>query len=192
MNSNPVIDAIKSRRNLRAFRVDKPVSRDLVKGVLDAAVWAPSHHQTEPWRFIVIAGDEREKLGEVMAEARKANSAGGPVPQELLDRERAKPLAAPVIIALVCCPKQGEKIVLQEEIVAAGAALQNMLLAAHSIGLGTRLVTGMHAYSGGVRRFLGMEDSELLVCLVYLGYPGGEPQQGKRTGLDGRVTWRGM
>ncbi len=192
MGSNPVIDAIKSRRSVRGFRLDKPVSKELVREVLEAATWAPSHHQTEPWRFLVIAGDERKKLGEVMATAHGASSADARVSQELLDRERAKPLAASVTIALVCCPKLGERIVPQEEIVAAGAALQNMLLAAHSIGLGARLVTGLHAYSGSVRQFLGMKDSEVLVCLVYLGYPDGEPQGGKRPGLDYKVGWRGM
>ena len=192
MDSNAVIDAIKARRNVRGFRLDKPVSKDLVREVLDSAIWAPNHHLTEPWRFLVIAGDERKKLGEVMAEAREANSADAPEPQERLDRERAKPLTAPVIIALVSCPKQVKQIVPQEEIVAAGAALQNMLLAAHSLGLGTKLVTGLHAYSGRVRQFLEMKDSESLVCLVYLGYPDGEPQQGKRTGFDDKVSWRGM
>lgn len=192
MDSNPVIDAIKARRNVRGFRLDKPVSRELVKEVLVAATWAPSHRQTEPWRFLVIAGDERKKLGEVMAEARRAHSAGVPEPQERLDRERAKPLSAPAIIALVSCPKQGGEIVPQEELVAAGAALQNMLLAAHSLGLGTKLVTGSHAYSGSVRQFLEIDGSESLVCLVYLGYPDGQPPLGKRTELDGKVTWRGM
>jgi nitroreductase len=192
VNSNPVVDAIKARRNVRGFRLDKPVSRELVKEVLDSAMWAPSHHLTEPWRFLVIAGDERKKLGEVMAIARESNSGGVPAPQERLDRERAKPLAASVIIAIVSCPKQGKDIVPQEEVIAAGAALQNMLLAAHSLGLGTKLVTGLHAYSGHVRQFLELKDSELLVCLVYLGYPDGETQLGKRSNLDDKVSWRGM
>lgn len=55
-----------------------------------------------------------------------------------------------------------------------------MFLAADSLGLGTRLVTGLHArYSGRVHHFLEMKDSELLVCLVYLGYPDGEPEKGR-------------
>ncbi len=191
-DSNPVIGAIKSRRNVRDFRPDKPVSKELVNELLDSATWAPSHHHSEPWRFVVIAGDERKKLGEVMAEALEESSVDAPVLKERLDRERAKPLTAPIIIAFVCCPKQGERMVPQEEIVAAGAALQNMLLAAHSIGLGTKLVTGLHAYSGRVRQLLEMKDSELLVCLVYLGYPDGQPLNGKRSGLDGKVSWRGM
>lgn len=192
MDSNPVVGAIRSRRNVRGFQLDKPVDREIVKEVLESATWAPSHHQTEPWRFLVIAGEERKNLGEVMAAALDASSPDARVPPERLDRERAKPLTAPVIIALVCCPKQGEKIVPQEEVVAAGAALQTMLLAAHSLGLGTRLVTGLHAYSARVRDFLEMKDSELLICLVYLGYPDGEPREGKRSGLDYRVKWRGM
>ncbi len=192
MYSNPVIDAIKARRNLRGFRVDRPVSKELVKEILAAATWAPRHHRTEPWRFLVIAGDERKKLGEVMGEALAANSGDTSVPQERLDREMAKPLTAPVIIALVSCPKRGEGVVPQEEIVVCGAALQNMLLAAHSFGLGTRLATGLHAYSGNVSRFLGIDGSESLACLVYLGYPDGQPQLGRRTDLDGKVSWRGM
>jgi nitroreductase len=194
MDSNPVIDAIKTRRNVRRFR-DQPISREVVSQVLDSAIWAPNHYLTEPWRFVIIAGDERKRLGQVMAQALQKISAAAPPPPEKLDRERTRPLEPPVIVALISSPKDrvGAKLVVpQEEIVTAGAALQNMVLAAHSMGLGTKLETGMPAYSADVREFLHLKDTESLVCFVYLGVPEGEPIQGRRAGLEGKVSWRGM
>src|SRR5580700_5843939 len=105
MDSNPVIEAIKARRNVRRFRGDQPISREVVSQVLDSAIWAPNHYLTEPWKFVIIAGDERKRLGQVMAEALEKNSADAPPPQERLDRERARPLESPVIVALISSPK---------------------------------------------------------------------------------------
>jgi nitroreductase len=189
--SNPVIQAIVTRRTVRKLKPDQQVSRQVVEGLLEAATWAPNHHLTEPWRFVVLGGSERSKLGEALAEAMAATPGETPSP-ERLEIEKSRPMSAPVIVAVISSPKEDKKVVPQEEVIAAGAAVQNLLLAAHSLGLGSNIRTGWHAYSAPVRRFLGIKETESLVALVYLGYPEGPPQPGKRTGLAGKVDWRGM
>ena len=82
---------------------------------------------------------------------------GDPRVEEVLKLEREKTLRAPVIIAVISSQNGGEKIVPQEEIVAAGAALQNMLLAAHSLGLGAMVRSGPHSYLQPVRDYLGLQ-----------------------------------
>lgn len=166
------------------------MARELVEAVLEAATWAPNHHMTEPWRFVVIAGDERKRLGDAMADAVLSMPASPPPSAEVVDRERMRPLAAPVVIAMICSPNHEKGAVFQEELVAGGGALQNLLLAAHSLGLGTKLKTGAYSYSQAVRIFLKMEDSESLISFVYLGFPEGEPKGGSRTGLQDKVDWR--
>ena len=85
-------------------------------------MWAPNHHLTEPWRFIVIARSERLRLGDSMAEAlRSTMKSDDPRVEEVLKREREKTLRAPVIIAVISSQTGGEKIVPQEEMVAAGS-----------------------------------------------------------------------
>ena len=187
---NPVMEAIRSRRSVKKMLPEPPVSRELVEAVIEAAVWAPNHHLTEPWRFVVMEGDERRKLGEAMGMA-LGSSADNPS-QERLDTERQKPLAASVVVALISSPKIGPNIVPQEEMVAAGAALQNMLLAAHSLGLGSMVRTGSNVYSEAMRKFFHMEERESVVGLVYLGQIAEPPPPGRRRGIAGKVEWRGI
>jgi nitroreductase len=190
--NNAVIEAIRTRRSVKKFRPDQCPSKDVIGALLEAAVWAPTHHTTEPWRFVVIANDERIRLAEVMTGAYVAAAGDTAPPPEGVERERSRPLTAPVIIAVVSSPKQASNIVPQEEMVSAGAALQNLLLAAHSMGLGANVRTGAHAYSDTVRRYLEMGQGESLVGFVYVGYPLEPPVAGKREGLRGKVIWRGM
>jgi nitroreductase len=191
-DNNAVIEAIRTRRSVRRFRPDRSPSKDVITALLEAAVWAPNHHMTEPWRFVVIANDERIRLAEVMTGAYVAAAGATGPPPEGVEREKNRPLTAPVIIAVVGSPKQADNIVPQEEMVSAGAAMQNLLLAAHSKGLGANVRTGAHAYSDAVRRYLEMREGESLVGFVYLGYPLEPPPPGKRDGLQGKVIWRGM
>jgi len=188
--SNPIIEAIKSRRSARILKQDTVPSRDLIESVIDAAIWAPNHHLTEPWRFVVITGDQRMRLGEALAKALKNDPTQKQINEEMLRVEREKPLRAPVIIAVISSPREEEKIVQQEEVVAGGAALQNMLLAAHSLGFGTMIKTGSHAYLEPVREYLGLKGKESLIGFVYLGYPIEPPRPSKRSPLGSKVEWR--
>ncbi|MHB8567628.1 MAG: nitroreductase family protein [Nitrososphaerales archaeon] len=184
--SNPVLETIVSRRSARKLDPEKMPPKEVIERILEAGIWAPNHHMTEPWRFIVIAGEERKKLGEVMA------SALGPDLDKKLEAERLKPFRAPVIIALISSPKQEPNIVPHEELVAGGAALQNMLLAIHSLGLGSMVKTGKNAYSQEVRDYLNLRDGESLVGLIYLGHPVEEPPHSKRSGHASKTEWRGL
>jgi nitroreductase len=188
--SNEVIRAIRTRRNAAKLSAERPVGRELIEAVLEAAIWAPNHHLTEPWRFVVITGGARKRLGDAVADAILSMPATPPPSQEMVSRERMRPLTAPVVIAVICCPDQEKRAIPQEELVAGGGALQNMLLAAHSFGLGTKLKTGAYSYSQVIRSFLNMKDSESLIAFVYLGLPEGDATPGRRMGLEGKVDWR--
>jgi nitroreductase len=188
--SNEVIRAIRTRRNAAKLSAEQPVSREMIEAVLEAATWAPNHHLTEPWRFVVITGDERKRLGDAMGNAILSTPANPPPSQEIVERERMRPLTVSVVIAVICSPSQEKAAIAQEELVACGGALQNMLLAAHSLGLGTKLKTGAYSYSEPIRSFLKMRDAESLTAFVYLGFPEGEAKPGKRNGLEGKVDWR--
>lgn len=183
---NPVIDAIKSRRTVKRFDPEKVPPADLVDAVIEAGTWAPNHHMTEPWRFVVVTGEARARLGQALAAGLVATSAET-VSSERMAQESAKPLSAPVIVTLVASPASGQNIVPQEELVAAGAALQNMLLAAYSLGLAGFVRTGAHAYSQEVGRFFELAPGETLVGMVYLGYSVGPLPPGKRTPFREKV-----
>ncbi len=185
---NKVIEAIASRRTVKRMDADRAPSRADVEAVIEAATWAPNHHMTEPWRFVVLEDGARMRLGQALAAALAASSAE-PILEERLRKEREKPLSSPVIIALIGVPGRGENIVAQEEVVAAGAALQNMLLAAHSLGLATSVRTGAHSYSEGIRTFFEMSEGESLIAMVHVGYGYGAVPPGRRTPFREKVTW---
>ena len=185
-----VFEAIKTRRSISRFKPDPP-PRELIEKILDAATWAPTHHLTEPWRFFVLTGRAREKLGEVMAQA-LAEELADPNSQESrvkIDGEKQRPLRAPVIIAVAASPKQDPNVVELEEIVATSAAIQNMLLAAHALGLGAILRTGKAAYRKKVKEFFGLSDRDYLLGFIYLGYPDAEPRKGFRTPFQNKTVW---
>ncbi len=186
---NAVIDAIRSRRTVKKMDPGLEPARSDIEAIIEAATWAPNHHLTEPWRFVVIEKDARRRLGEALAAAMERHSAE-PLPPERLAKEREKPLSAPVIVVLIGAPKTGEGISPQEEMVAAGAALQNMLLAAHSLGLATSVRTGLHAYSDEMKSFFGIGPGESLIGMVYIGYVTGVTPPGKRSSHRDKVTWR--
>ncbi len=192
---NPVLEAIKARRSALNIKTDAvPEKNDVIK-ILEAGTWAPNHHLTEPWRFVVIAGEERKRLGEAMAAFVKRNTTSSQ--DSSLDSkialERAKPFRAPVIIAVICSPRiTRNNASIQEEIVACGAALQNMLLAAHSLGLATMIKTGSASYSDEVREFLKLSKNELLIGLLYLGYSEKVPESSRRAPVEAKIEWRGL
>jgi nitroreductase len=184
------LEAIRTRRSVSKMRFDVLPTRTQIEQIIDAAIWAPNHRRTEPWRFVVIAGDARKELGEIFAQLSKQSLPD--VDEDYLNRDRAKPLRAPVLIA-VTSDAGTDEVMTHENMAATAAAIQNMLLAAHAIGLGAQWRTGDLSYHPLVNQFLGVpEDAKFMGC-VYLGHPDPDlpPKQRNRTSALERTEWRG-
>jgi nitroreductase len=164
-----IIEAIKGRRSNGAVRSEQP-PRELIAAMLEAAVWAPNHRLTEPWRFFVVAGVARRAFGEAMA-AGKATTTGEPAGGTATAQAVAKAMRAPVIVAVAVEPQIGPKVIEIEEVAAGAAAVQNMLLAARALGLAAIWRTGAPAYDPIVKAFFGLSPEAHLVGFVYVGYP---------------------
>lgn len=150
-------------------------------------MWAPNHRLTEPWRFHVITGKAREDFGNAMAAALKAS---GETHTSALAAEAAKPLRAPVVI--VVSSKPDDNPVLEwENHLATAAAVQNLLLAAHGLGLGAFWRTGSAMYSSRIAEYLRLDDGERVIGAVYLGYPDAPAQHGRRSPADTFTRWIG-
>ena len=188
--STTILDGLQQRRSVAAMLPDEP-ARDLIEQVIEAATWAPNHHRTAPWRFIVLTGRARQALGEVCAaDARQRMTP--PLDQQadaMLERERQKPLRAPVIIAVAAVPSQQPRIVESEEVAAVDAAVQNMLLAAEAVGLGAIWRTGDSVRSSAVKSFLGLPPTAHIVAFVYLGYPREGGRQARSGDARDVTTW---
>lgn len=171
-------EAIRGRRSVGKVKPDD-VDKAMIEKLLEAATWAPSHHCTEPWRFIVMTGEGRKRLGRAYAEIAKESLNGDPddpANRELLRKQEAKAFRAPVVIAVAAIPSTAPNVERIEELAAAHAAVQNMLLTAHALGLGAIWRSGSAMYHPIMKRAFELEDKDALVGLVYVGYPQDEPK----------------
>jgi nitroreductase len=180
------LEAIYTRQSIGQVKPD-PVPRELIEKILSAAVQAPNHYKVRPWRFVVLTGAGREKLGEVMAQSTKA--AKPEATEEDLQKDREKPLRAPVVIAVAVDKPALTKVKDIENLCAAAAAVQNMLLAAHALGLAAIWRTGPSATDPAIKQFFGWEVDQHLIGFVYLGYPQSELTPSTRPSFEDRTTW---
>lgn len=186
-----ILEALRERRSIPKVRPELP-PRGLVERVIEVGTWGPNHHRTRPWRFVVLTGEQRETLGDVMA-AELAERLDNPESAEgkrALEKQRAKPLRAPVLIVAATVPSTGPKVVEIEEIAAVAAGVENMLLAAEALGLGAMWRTGWPAYNPAVKRFLGLPDAAHIVAFLYVGWPDVPRVPRHHEPLDGLIDWR--
>ncbi len=185
-----VFEAVKSRRSSGNITQD-PVPDELIEKVLEAATWAPSHHKTEPWHFYVITGEGRKALGKVYKDiAREKQVEKGETNEKKLEKAVEKAYRAPVVIAAVVEPNQKEKVLEQEEHAAVNAAIQNMLLAAHALGLRTFWRTGEAVTHPSMQQLLKLDEKAQVLGLIYLGMAADkELPPGKRKPVEEVTTW---
>lgn len=186
-----VIDAIK-KRNSNAFMSDREVTADLIREILDAAVCTPVHYRTNPWRFLVIQGQGRHRLGDFMANRMAGGLDDPDSPENIaqLDKMRKKPLRAPVIIVAgaaksIDCPKA----VMVEDVASVSAACQNILLAADELGLSAIWRTGAMTYEAETADFLGFDKDTELVGFIYLGYASKDMPPKPRETAESFTRW---
>src|SRR5215469_10482279 len=111
------IEALNSRRSPSRFADPAPNDAQL-SAILGAAMHAPDHGKLKPWRFIVLKGDARNRFGDVMVEAMRKREPEAPA--NMLEREREKPLRAPLIVVLAVAVQEGHKIPVIEQLLSAG------------------------------------------------------------------------
>ncbi|MGO9785421.1 MAG: nitroreductase family protein [Stellaceae bacterium] len=162
------LQALLTRRSPAQLREPAPDGPAL-QTMLDAAMRAPDHGKLRPWRFLVLRGDARARFGALMAESLKRRDPTATPP--LLEKERVKPLRAPLIVVVAAEIVEGHKIPAVEQLLAAGAAAQNLQLAAHALGFGAVWRTGAPAYDPFVKQALGFKVSDAIVGFMYLGTP---------------------
>jgi len=181
-----VFEAIHNRHSQGKVKQDE-VPRALIEKLLDAAVQAPNHYKVRPWRFVVLTGNARNKLGDVMAASQRDRMPD--LPSEALDKIRALPLRAPVLIAVGVDKPSEEKVLEVENICAVAAACQNILLAAEALGLGAKWRTGEWARDAKVKEFLGFEADQHLIAFLYIGFPEFIAAHEPRPSFEDRTIW---
>lgn len=193
-----VLNCIETRQSIRAFKPD-PIPEDVLKKILHAASFSPSYTNTQPWEVAVVSGKRKNALAEILLklarEKAPGNSdiprpAGWPAVIDARSREHgARRLAA---LGIARDDEEGrEKLRLGNfafygaptavflfmdgslagwSIFDMGLFAQNLILAAHSFGVGTCLQASVTSYAGEIKKFLGVEESKKLVIGISMGY----------------------
>lgn len=164
-----VFEAIKTRRS-SGFVTQAPVDPQSIQTILKAACWAPNHKCTEPWWFHVFEGEGRAALAKAIAAEK------GSVLSQKVYR-------APVVIAVVAhAGRSKADLPLWEEHAAVAAAVQNMALAAHGLGLRSIWRSGSFTELASVHNLLGVntKKGDQIMAFFYVGHPDPEKQAAER------------
>lgn len=183
--------AIETRQSVGRVKQD-PVERELVERILESAVHAPNHKITEPWRFRVFTDKGRGELARARAETAQLLAEAEGEDEEMaagrISRERKKAFRAPVVIAVISSAGRDEVETL-ENYAACAAAVQNMQLTAHALGLASIWRTGPVAYHEHMRRFFDLDEGDMIVAYLYLGYPDMGERLRRRRPASERTVW---
>jgi nitroreductase len=164
-----------------------PLPKELIEKLLSAGVQAPNHYKVRPWRFVILTGKARNRLGEVMAASQSDRYPD--LPRETFDKTRSLPLRSPVLLVVGVDKPTESKVLEVENISAASAAIQNILLAAQAEGLGAKWRTGEWARDPKVKEFLGFSPDQHIIAFIYLGYPEFVPEPVQRPSFEDRTVW---
>ncbi|NJD09898.1 MAG: nitroreductase [Gemmatimonadetes bacterium] len=162
-----VREAIAQRRSVKKF-VDRPVSRTQLLRLLDAAVLAPNHRLTQPWRFYALGPQARRAYGEVLG-GRKARKVEDPAAAALVRAKVADEHAALPAMIVVAVREDPDPEVREEDLAAVMMAVENLLLAALEDGLGTHIKTGAVMQDPAARAAVGVAADERIVAVVNVG-----------------------
>jgi nitroreductase len=171
-------DAIRGRRSIRKY-ADKSVSVELVRKVLEAGTWAPSSRNRQLWRFTVLTGDAKKKLTASFRSELERLSAKIGIDQMGSSFESCRIMEeAPVLIMVW----NSHELRTLPSLQSAAAAIQNMLLKAHSLGLGSLWICDVYFASGALAIHLAKPWG--LVAAVTLGWPALTPDPPPRRTVD--------
>jgi nitroreductase len=180
-------DAIQGRRSVKRF-TDRPISREEIETVLAAATLAPNHRLTQPWRFYVLGPDARYAYGLALG-ARKAKKIEDPAAaQAMRETVAAEHRALPSMIAVATLTNENPEI-REEDYAAVMMAVQNLALAAVSLGLGTHIKSGAIMADPSARAAIGLPDDQRIVAVVNLGEPADVPPAKNRAPAAEHTVW---
>jgi len=160
-----IFEAIRTRRSIRKYRPD-PVPDDLIEKVIDAARWAPSSHDRQPWEFIVV---KNRCTMEKLAKTHRYSSF-------IVD--------APLVVVVCVDQHKSPSLFIQD----GSAAIQNLLLAVHAIGLGACWIAihnlNFPRFEKHVQKLLSIPENIRVIALISVGWPMEKPLPSKRRELS--------
>ena len=177
ISSEEMIGWINSRRSMGNLDMPAPTHAQ-IETAIECAATAPDHKKLRPWRFIVTQGDARHELGNALVAAAQAKAVqeGETLSEKDIVKTQAMPLRAPVIITVVTKIQAHKKVPPFEQMLSAGAAVQNLILALKAQGFSTVWRTGLLCNEAAVKLYFDVGPDDYVTAFVYTGTsPKNEP-----------------
>ncbi|MEO1750443.1 nitroreductase [Thiofaba sp. EF100] len=171
---NAAIELLLNRHSTPAKHLGAPAPEgEHLDLILRAAMSAPDHRALRPWRFLLVQGEARARLGDIFAEGYRCRHPEAEA--ELIERQRGKPLRSPLLILLIAHLQECAKVPEWEQMMAVGAAAEHMQLMAQALGYGSVWLSGESCGDAWVRQALGLLPHERLAGYLAMGTPTVEP-----------------
>lgn len=184
---NESLAFLQGRRSIAPNRLAEPgPSVEEIDTLLTIAARVPDHGRLVPWRFIVIEGEARRRIGAAIAAAFKADQPDAEAERVAFEADRLA--RAPLVVAVVSRAKPHVKIPDWEQVLSAGAVCMNLLNAAACLGFGATWITEWYAFDRRVLEALGVEPEERIAGFVHIGTPLDKPLDRPRPALADIVT----
>jgi len=178
---------LKTRRSVKPIELagPGPIAAEL-DTLLAIASRVPDHGKLVPWRFVVFEGEARLRAGEIIAKAFLGDHPDANAEQVEFEKQRLA--RAPLVVAVVSRAAPHVKIPEWEQVLSAGAAAMNLVLAAHALGFAASWITEWYAYDQRVRAAFGLAAHEKIAGFVHVGRPARPPEDRPRPPLAEIVT----
>lgn len=189
-NLSEITELIRDRRTIFPEQYSsRKVHKEQIELIINNALWAPNHGNTQPWRFHVFTEGGLQKMSNFLGETYLKLT-----PQELqndmkLAKLISRPLKSSALIAISMERQPDSKIIELEEIEAVACAVQNMYLTCTAYGLGGFWSTPKLIYTSEMNTFLGLGSEDKCLGLFYIGYPEIEWPKSHRKPLEYVTKW---
>jgi len=185
-----LIDYLKTRRSTPAFQMKEPGPAKVeIEEILKLATRVPDHGKLAPWRFIVMMGEERQRISLALSKIARAEKPD--LSEEMVKVEETRFTRAPVVIAVVATAAPHVKIPEWEQLMSAGAVCLNMVISANALGYVSNWLTEWMAYSEKAYEIIGVNPGEKIAGFVHIGSTDFPATERPRPELSQIVTWVG-
>ncbi|MBM3424943.1 MAG: nitroreductase [Bacteroidetes bacterium] len=189
-NLSEITQLIRDRRTIYPEQFSsRQVHKEQIELILNNAQWAPTHGNTQPWRFHVFMDKGKERLSQFLGETYLSLTPTEQQVDSKLAKLMRRPLLSSAVIAVSMARQKERKILEIEEIEAVACAIQNMHLTCTAYEIGLFWSTPKLIYSTTMNDFLGLSEDDKCLGLIYLGYPSIEWPDAHRIPLEYHTQW---
>ncbi|MBU2018726.1 MAG: nitroreductase [Bacteroidetes bacterium] len=190
-NLSEITEVIRNRRTVYPEQFsERKVQKDQIELILNNAIWAPTHGKTQPWRFTVFQEEGLTHLSDFLANTYLSSTPAEKQNDMKLAKMLKRPLLSSVVIAVSMKRDVTNRISELDEIAAVAASVQNMLLSCTAYGLGSFWSTPSLLLNSKTNDFLGLDEQDKCLGLIYIGYPAEEWPKGQRKPIEYLTEWR--